>query len=373
MPSDRFDDAVSQIYAAALEPHLWPTALHAIAKVLDDVGAILIYRRDDGTFGVIASPAIEPCLLEYQAHWAARDTRANRAHEKGYFVARDVITDRDVISKEEMTTDPFYADFLPRYGLRYFAAAMVSPDPHVEVALSIQRVIAKPEYNDVELAVAARLGQHVERALRLSLRLMDAELIKMGLGSALSRIGIAVFALDSLGRVVFSNAASKALLGDGIDIVNDRLRFERLENEQHALVLTALETGAQVDEATKPILIPRRESPRPLALHVMPITRVEASVSNQFLTHARTIVIVVDPEAGGPPDPALIRDVLGLTLGEARIASSVGSGMPPRAAAAKLGIAEATARSVLKRVFAKLGVSRQSELTALISRLMLRS
>jgi DNA-binding CsgD family transcriptional regulator len=110
----------------------------------------------------------------------------------------------------------------------------------------------------------------------------------------------------------------------------------------------------------------------PLALHVLPITGLEATVSNQFLTHARTIVIVVDPEAGSPPEPALIRDVLGLTLGEARIASFVGSGMPPREAAAKLGIAEGTARSVLKQVFAKTGVSRQSELTALISRLMLR-
>jgi DNA-binding CsgD family transcriptional regulator len=122
----------------------------------------------------------------------------------------------------------------------------------------------------------------------------------------------------------------------------------------------------------KPILVRRRDSQMPLALHVLPITGLEATVSNQFLTHARTIVIVVDPEAGSPPEPALIRDVLGLTLGEARIASFVGSGMPPREAAAKLGIAEGTARSVLKQVFAKTGVSRQSELTALISRLMLR-
>ena len=36
-------------------------------------------------------------------------------------------------------------------------------------------------------------------------------------------------------------------------------------------------------------------------------------------------------------DPALVRDILGLTLGEARVAALVGSGMAPRAAAEKLG------------------------------------
>jgi len=37
-----------------------------------------------------------------------------------------------------------------------------------------------------------------------------------------------------------------------------------------------------------------------------------------------------------------------------------------------LGITEETARTALKRVFAKVGVSRQSELAALLTKLVLR-
>jgi DNA-binding CsgD family transcriptional regulator len=59
-------------------------------------------------------------------------------------------------------------------------------------------------------------------------------------------------------------------------------------------------------------------------------------------------------------------------LGEARVASLVGSGVRPREVAARLGIAEETVRTVLKRVFVKAGVSRQSELAALMTRLVLR-
>lgn len=104
---------------------------------------------------------------------------------------------------------------------------------------------------------------------------------------------------------------------------------------------------------------------------MLPVTSVPAE-AGQLLSHARMIVLVMDSESGTPPDPSLVRDILGLTLGEARVASLVGTGLPPREVAARLGIAEETVRKVLKRVFEKVGVSRQSELTALMTRLVLR-
>jgi len=108
-----------------------------------------------------------------------------------------------------------------------------------------------------------------------------------------------------------------------------------------------------------------------MVVYLLPIS-ISSHPAVQFLTHARAIVLVIDPSADEPADPTIVRDVLGLTLGEARIASLVGSGLAPRAAAQKLGITEETARTALKRVFSKVGVSRQSELAALLTRLVLR-
>lgn len=133
-------------------------------------------------------------------------------------------------------------------------------------------------------------------------------------------------------------------------------------------------TPEEISAMPKPILVGRRKSGRPLAVYVLPITDHGLhNAAAQFLTHTRAIVLVIDPRAGAPADPALVRDLLGLTLGEARVAALVGSGLTPRAAAQRLGIAEGTARDVLiKRAFAKSGISRQSELTALLTRLVLR-
>ncbi len=84
---------------------------------------------------------------------------------------------------------------------------------------------------------------------------------------------------------------------------------------------------------------------------------------------ARAVVLVLDLAPGAPLDPGLVRDVYGLTLGEARVAALVGAGISPKETAQTLCLAEETVRSVLKRVFSKLDVSRQAELTDLFARL----
>lgn len=335
------------------------------------MGAVLIYGNDDGTFGVIASPSLASVREEYVTGWSDKDIRAIRARERGYWKSSDTITDRDVITPAETTTNPFYSDLLARHGLRYFACTMVSPDPRIEVGVSVQRAAGKPEYTDEELDVLARLGRHIERSLRLSIRLMDAELGKYGLGDALSRIDLGAFVLDSLGRVIFSNAAADRLVGDGLEIVNNRLSVVGLAipgTGQNQLVGYGSE---KLLTETRPILVQRRHRARPLALYVLPISR-QATALGSFLIRAEAVVLVVDPEPGAPADPSVIRDVLGVTLAEARIASLVGSGLALREAAEKLGISEETARTVLKRVFAKVGVSRQNELAALLTKLVLK-
>lgn len=78
------------------------------------------------------------------------------------------------------------------------------------------------------------------------------------------------------------------------------------------------------------------------------------------------------PTESRPTDPALIRDLFDLTLGEARVASLIGAGQSPRETVHNLNIAEETARTVLIRVFSKTGASRQSELAAMCARLSIR-
>jgi PAS domain S-box-containing protein len=65
----------------------------------------------------------------------------------------------------------------------------------------------------------------------------------------------------------------------------------------------------------------------------------------------------------------LLQRLFALTHAEARIAELIGSGFSPREAAKKLRISEGNARNTLKHVYRKVGVSRQSKLAVVLTKL----
>ena len=368
-------EAIERIYLCATDPSQWPGALQAVADYFDDAGANLIWRRDDGGFGVVVSPGLREATVEYEREWSKHDIRAIRGAERLYLAPGDAVTDRHVVTEEETRTHPFYTDFLARYGLRWVAAVGISPEPHVNVALSIQRSSDKKPFSDEELVLLTRIGRYAENALRLGMRLSEAETASANLSDALSRLSIGVFLLDGAGKVVFMNPKGRSAVDDGLEISGELLtaRFALEKAALAAQISFALDTDrAQSLLNPNPVLVQRITAERPYAVYVLPARTMHDGAAASFLTRTRAIVLAVDSVPGEPPDPALVRDLLGLTLGEAKVAALVGSGTPPRDAAERLGITEETARTVLKRVFAKVGISRQSDLTALLAKAVLR-
>lgn len=365
-----FVAAVEAIYDAATAPERWPLALQAIADVFGDIGANLTYFRDCGASGTVVSPSLISGATEYNDIWWRQDIRSQRASERGYWLAEGIITDADLVTEAEMNSHPFYTEFLAKHGLRWSASAAISPSPHVHVGLTVQRSAARQAFSEEECARLARLGHHAESSLRLSLQLMNADVANVGLRNALDGVGLAVFLLDAMRRVVFSNAAASRMIGRGLEVFDDRLTAS-LQSERDtleaALSASTGEGPARFLGEARPILLKRPNSQYQLMLYPIPLGPARQVGSTDFLVRARAIVIAIELRPNEPADPSLVRDLLGLTLGEARVAALIGSGVAPKAAADRLGIAEGTVRTVLKRVFQKAGVSRQSELAVLLT------
>jgi DNA-binding CsgD family transcriptional regulator len=370
---ERFVAAVEAIYAAAAAPAQWPQALKAIADCTDDSAAILIYRRPDASAGVIISPGQEAAAEAYNTHWWQHDLRLARSTDRGYLINGDTITDRHVVTDEEIATHPFYA-YLREFDLGWFAGTTVSPAENTWVGFSTQRSWRKPAFTDDELALHTRLGRHVENALRLGIRLINSEIVSATLGDALARLQVGVFLIDSIGQVAFSNPMGDQLVGDGLLSAHGKLSA-RFASEREALetAIAAVTNGADaLNAAPRPILVHGLDAERFLAIYVLPARMPSGHVVEHLLAGVQAAVVVIPFRAGERADPSIVRDLLGLTLAEARIATLIGSGFAPRQAASELGITEETARTTLKRVFDKVGVSRQSELAVLLTRLVLR-
>jgi DNA-binding CsgD family transcriptional regulator/PAS domain-containing protein len=368
---NRIHDAVRAIYDAATDPDLWPRALDAIAACTGDVGTVLMWKRDDGGFGTIVSPALEAAQADYAARWWRDDIRAFRGVELGYRFDKDGVTDRDLITEEEIRTHPIYTDFLIPHGLGWFAAANVAPDRQLYAVVSVQRRWDAPPFSEDEVRLVSELGRHVEQSLRLSMRLIDAELARDGLLQALARMSIGLFGLDSLGRITLDNAAGRALLGRGLVSENQRLLpRSRTARTKFDGALEAV-TGDLAASGPETLIVRDDDGGDRLVLHFLPVSGPDA-FTDAFLARTRVLALVVPVGRTETIDPTLLRDLMGLTLNEARVAALVAGGLAPRAVAGRLGITEGTTRTVLKRVFSKTGTSRQSELVALLAGLVMR-
>jgi DNA-binding CsgD family transcriptional regulator len=367
--------AIDAIYAAAAEPQRWPQALQVIADCFDDIGAILIYQRSDGSYGTVTSPQLETAQRDYEENnWWRQDIRFGSWLQRSYLIDVDVVTERMIAPPEVIDTHPFYTQFLASHGLRWFAGIGLSPAPDVAAALSIQRCADRPPYTDDELARAARLARHVENALRLGIRLIDMEIAQYSLSDTLARLGVGVLLVDGAGQVQFSNHVGEQLLAPFVSVSRNLLAARALPEwrDLRDRLSAAIDGSGGDGDAARPLLIKQREQEQFLAIYVLPAKAQAGRAGDQLLAGIRAIIVVTASHPETPSDPALVRDLLGLTLSEARLASLVGNGLPPRDAATRLGITEETARTTLKRVFSKIGVSRQSELAALLTRLVLR-
>ncbi|HET7714399.1 MAG TPA: helix-turn-helix transcriptional regulator [Bauldia sp.] len=378
MPSQdrRLAEAVAAIYAAATAPVLWPQTLEAVAAVFEDAGANLFYVRDDGSYGIVVTPSLVETQRDYDAGWWREDIRTTRAIEYGYTEGVDAKTDRHIASDDEIANHPYYRDFLRPHGLGWFAGVPISPDPRTALAMTVHRSAAtKPPYSDEELALATWLGRHAEHALRLSARLLTAEMAAIAFGEALTRLDVGVFLVTGAGTVVVANRIAESLIGDMLTVSQGRLAapFEPERSLlQQAIEQTVASDPSEPHGVPRPVVLQGASDNGFAVAYVLPVRTIRDHPLDRALSDANAIVVVRRGTRAEPIDPALVRDLLSLTLGEARVAALVGAGMPPKDAAVRLGIAEQTVRTVLKRVFAKTGISRQSDLAGLLTRLVLR-
>lgn len=172
---------------------------------------------------------------------------------------------------------------------------------------------------------------------------------------ALDRLAYGVVVADADGRVLYANQMGGEALAHGDGLALDpsgvcRALYRRDSDRLSAARRKAAESGESVA-----LSIERAESDIPLRLVVMPLDET-----------GRTLIFITDPARRSELSPALIGQMFGLTPSEARLTAELCGGADLGDAAEACGIRKATARSYLKQIFLKVGVSRQAELVQMV-------
>lgn len=181
------------------------------------------------------------------------------------------------------------------------------------------------------------------------------------------------FDIASIGAIFFNrfekvtsvNSRAEECLGPHLQISRGEIRLGiSSATAKVRRRINAVLTEEWLDPKNAERLVVERPGMKPLLLRIQ---RLGGSLPDIF-SHTVGVCLIEDLNPHSPP-AAIIAKSLGLTPTEAALAMTLSGGVSLRESAETMSMAYETARTHLRAILGKLGVQRQSELVALVSRL----
>ena len=174
-----------------------------------------------------------------------------------------------------------------------------------------------------------------------------------------STVSIAAYVRRRTSALLFANQAAKKSFNAGLKMLDGVLCGTKPSETArlHLAIADPFDNGGRNE-----IAISRGADRAPLSLTVIPLRHHVEWIARQ---EQAAIVFVSDPEDAVCQRYQLLQQQFGLTRAEAALVEEMLKGGDMPEVAARLGIAPATARTHLHRIFRKTGSTRQSELVHL--------
>ena len=342
--------------AACVHAGAMPFALEQIARLASSEGAVLLHSANGVFLHGASSPGVKDYVESYFHEDRPKDIRHARVCPT---LGEGFRVDRDDFDPGEIARDPFYQEFLRPRGLGWHACALLASTPSgVEVHLSVKRGHDRGAFTQDELAALSAQLPALRTATAFSLTLPAPLTFGHGQSGAPRRFLIgfdgkgAAFALDPS----FSGQAVVTIRGGTLFCADpsDRRRLEHM-------VSTALR-----DRRGAACLLRDGEGRR-WVLRVRPW----GTDRSDFTTVAYMGALSPLDDLIEPTEEWIdtVRALFDLSHAEVRVAAMVAQGVPVETIARLHALSTGTVRNHLKSIFAKTEVTRQVELSVLLSRL----
>lgn len=366
LPQDPTLLVIDKLYAAALDPSQWEEALDAFAEAIGGFGTVIASVVRSGPLLLCSSSLQAANEVYVRDGWIDRDVLRRRGGELGF--PNGVFTDKDILPPDMRRRDAFINDFWRQNKIGAMASYGASPFPDELFAIAVQREAQLGYFTEDALQRLRVLGPHAARAIELSARVAEAEDARRDLEGLVERIDAACIAVTVNRRVLACNKKAATLVGDGIQITRSVVRatISSFDAEIDRIVHSAATHATPETDCT---IVPRPSGRPPLLLQAYALPRPSVSALTDAMAVPAVVLTITPPDEADRPEPPKILRRFGLTPTEAQVATAIASGESPSELAERLGVSTHTVRTHLRSCYLKLSVSRQSELSRLISRL----
>lgn len=364
-------DTLELIYDAALEPALWQNVLQDIAgKMGGDQGALILQNQSSGQGDAVLANIDPVAIEEFFGYFATRNPMQQhnlKFLESGAQLTLSVLTDQDVLPRDELIRTEYYNDFMRRFEMKSTLMIGLAFDGTSGTSIAITRPASREDFGQPEIEMGHALQRHLIKALKIGRELDSSQTVGGALGDILEKSGRGVFLTDANGRIRYANEAANEIVAKN-DGLSDKGSVLAATNRAHAKKLEAILAAAAAPERSQrtggSLLLPRLSRQHPLSVIAMP---VNAEMGAPFHTGPLALVCVTDPDREtGLPQQQLIRDLFDLTPAETRVAMELLAAEEPKAIARHLDLSVNTVRVHMASIFRKTHTSRQAELVRLL-------
>ncbi|MBK9081298.1 MAG: helix-turn-helix transcriptional regulator [Rhizobiales bacterium] len=359
----RLTEASRRIVEAAVLGESWADPLDAFAHAAGAEGATLVGEGGRQGPVILATSGVAEGVAAYLAGRAPPDARLARVHPT---LACGFRTDFDDFSPREIARDPFYVDFLRRYGLGWHATALLADasDGAGRIFLGLKRSCRRSHYEPEECAALAAALPALREAAHIARMRFNGERKPFALAYGDDERG--VFAIDGRGLARPLNEAAQRLLGVDLTLRGGRLAAHSAEADARLQALLAAALAPPRRGAAT--IVDAVRGGRRLILRAVAL---DGAGRDLFAADAALLLVEHWRRPGGPSPAttATLREAFGLTPAEAKVAALIADGAALPEIARRLAISPGTARNHLKSGMAKAGAPRQAEFALLCGRL----
>lgn len=260
----------------------------------------------------------------------------------------------------------YYNEWMRPQDLDHTIGTTLSAEAGTVLNFSLLRSRDRGPFASGEVASFAAASRHLQRALRVAMRLETITTRRSMTYEALEHLRYGVVFVDLAGRLLHCNSQAETLIrrGRGLSLKDGTLIAAELSEQRKLTALlqhAARASGPANAAGPQSVAIYHQHDARPLQ-----VSAIRLSAYRRAFARPQPVILllITDPANRTLGGIGHVRQLYRLTPAEARLADALVSGVNLKQAANAACMTYETARWYLKVLFQKTGTRRQAELVA---------
>jgi len=366
----RLSELIGSIYDCALDPGRWEGTLADVAETFDcAVVSLTLNDLHNNRFLINKAAGWEPALLRLKSERHVPEINARLTE----WLAQQSSIDEMFVTSAHLSPDyiqasPYVEECLKPQGIVDIMHMFLMHTRRQFAEIGLGRHARQGVITARELELGRLLLPHLRKAVTISDILDVSSIEQAHMAEALDALRCGVVLTDERAGILHANRSAERMMSKGAPIRSVRRVLaagtSAASRELRRAILHAARNETHSGEGNAAIRLTDADEP-PAYAHVLPMVTGDLRTRLQPNAVAAIFVGATDEQTG----IGLLAKAYNLTAAEVRILESLMAGHTLAETAQQFGIARSTAKTHLDHIFAKTGVSRQTELVRLTMQL----